>query len=115
MKRTFYKPIILTMMLIITVVFHVNEPCAETTDAEAGYSRSYQTDNNDTQNRGHGRRGGGPLMQVLDTDKDKTLSADEIANASTALLTLDTNGDGMVSHSELRPERSSSKQGGRQQ
>jgi hypothetical protein len=115
MKRTFYKPIILTMMLIITVVFHVNEPCAETTDAEAGYSRSYQTeDSTSTQeNRRHPRRGGGPLMQVLDVDKDRTLSAEEIASASNTLLTLDTNGDGIISHSELRPEKSSSKQGGR--
>ena len=115
MKRTFYNSIILTMMLIITGVFHVSNSCAETTDDDAAYSRSYQTDNEDAQNRGHRRRGGGPLMQVLDTDKDKILSADEIANASTALLTLDTNGDGMVSHSELRPEKSSSKHGNRKQ
>ncbi len=115
MKRIFYKSIILTMVLIITGVFHVNGPCAETADAEAGYSRSYQTDNNDTQNRRHPRRGGGPMMQVLDVDKDRTLSADEIASASTALLTLDTDGDGMLSHSELRPEKSSAKQGGRHQ
>jgi len=60
-------------------------------------------------------RGGGPLMQVLDADKDRTLSADEISSASTALLTLDEDGDGMLSNSELRPGPPHSRYDGRQQ
>jgi hypothetical protein len=56
------------------------------------------------------RRGGrgprpGCLMRVLDADKDGVLSAEEIANASAALLTLDQDGDGALSAEELRPPR----------
>ena len=62
-----------------------------------------------------GRRGPGgfdgppaphhPLMFALDVDEDGELSAREIKNASKALLKLDRNGDGELSHSELRPPR----------
>lgn len=43
------------------------------------------------------------LMQVLNTDGDCQLSAEEIANATEALLTLDQNGDGVLSAAELCP------------
>ena len=46
-----------------------------------------------------------PIMRVLDADKDGELSADEIANASTALLTFDQDGDGVLSRDELQPPR----------
>jgi hypothetical protein len=54
-----------------------------------------------------GRRGmpPSPVMNVLDANHDGELSADEIANASKALLTLDKNGDGKLSADELRPVR----------
>jgi len=45
-----------------------------------------------------------PLMKVLDTDHDGTLSASEIANASKALVQLDKNGDGIISSEEMRPD-----------
>lgn len=51
------------------------------------------------------RRGGGPLMRVLDIDKDGQLSADEMKNAAEVLKTLDKNGDGALSRDELRPPR----------
>jgi hypothetical protein len=44
-----------------------------------------------------------PIIVALDADADGTLSAAEIASASTALLTLDKNGDGKLSADELRP------------
>lgn len=47
-----------------------------------------------------------PLMKILDTDKDGTLSASEIANASKALIQLDKNGDGIISPEEMRPDPS---------
>ena len=47
-----------------------------------------------------------PIMKVLDTDQDGTLSATEIANASKALLQLDKDGDGIISAEEMRPDMS---------
>jgi Ca2+-binding EF-hand superfamily protein len=41
-----------------------------------------------------------PLLAALDTDKDGTLSASEIANATAALKTLDKNGDGVLTRDE---------------
>lgn len=56
---------------------------------------------------GPGGRGGmmrqHPLMVALDTDKNGTLSAAEIANAPAALKTLDANHDGQLNPEELRP------------
>ncbi len=54
----------------------------------------------------HGRRHHPPpppLMEVLDANHDGVIDAEEIANASKALLTLDKNGDGKLTFEELRP------------
>ena len=45
-----------------------------------------------------------PVIGALDANGDKTISADEIANASAALKTLDKNGDGQLTKEEMRPE-----------
>jgi hypothetical protein len=52
-----------------------------------------------------GPRGGGPLLEALDANKDGKLDAAEIANAAAALKTLDKNGDGILTQEELRPNR----------
>ena len=44
-----------------------------------------------------------PLRAALDMNHDRSLDADEIKNASTALLTLDANGDGRIADDEWRP------------
>jgi EF hand len=44
-----------------------------------------------------------PVMVVLDANHDGVIDAEEIANASKALLTLDKNGDGQLTQDELRP------------
>lgn len=44
-----------------------------------------------------------PTVSLLDTDKDGTLSAEELEAAAAALLAGDTNGDGKLSGEELRP------------
>lgn len=46
---------------------------------------------------------GSPLVRAIDTDHDHVLSAAEIAAAPTSLKTLDTDGDGAVSTTEMRP------------
>jgi hypothetical protein len=46
-----------------------------------------------------------PLMEALDTNRDGILDADEIKNATKALLKLDKNTDGQLTQDELRPAR----------
>ncbi|MEJ0091775.1 MAG: hypothetical protein WDM80_18750 [Limisphaerales bacterium] len=53
--------------------------------------------------RGH--RPPPPIIAALDANHDGVIDADEIANASTALKTLDKNGDGKLTQDELRPPR----------
>lgn len=45
-----------------------------------------------------------PLVVALDANKDGTISADELANASAAVKSLDKNNDGAVQMEELRPQ-----------
>ena len=59
-----------------------------------------------------GQRPASPMMTALDANKDGQLSAEEIANAATALKTLDKNQDGVLDSSELTPTRGG--QGGAQ-
>jgi hypothetical protein len=44
-----------------------------------------------------------PLFDALDTNHDGVISADEIANASASLKTLDKNGDGQLTPDEYHP------------
>ena len=46
-----------------------------------------------------------PVIAALDADLDGVISAEEIANASAALLALDTDADGSLSQEETRPPR----------
>lgn len=66
----------------------------------------------DGPHRGHGGPGRGgpgrgmnPIIRALDADRDREISAAELANASVALRALDTNGDGVISADELHPAR----------
>lgn len=52
----------------------------------------------------HGPRGNAAI-RVLDADRNHELSAAEIAGAAAALRTLDTDNDGTVAATELRPAR----------
>ncbi len=44
-----------------------------------------------------------PVLEAIDADKNGELSAEEIANAATALKTLDKNSDGKLDMVEMRP------------
>ncbi len=63
------------------------------------------------ENGGRPSRPMSPVVQALDADGDGTLSAEEIANAATALKKLDKNGDGKLSQEELRPAPPNGEQG----
>ncbi|HKI69909.1 MAG TPA: hypothetical protein VKA67_09995 [Verrucomicrobiae bacterium] len=63
--------------------------------------------------RGH--RPPPPLIAALDANHDGVIDADEIANASAALKTLDKNGDGKLTVDELRPPRPEGRLGNRRQ
>lgn len=45
-----------------------------------------------------------PLRRAIDADGDHVISSEEIANAASALKTLDKNGDGKLDREEMRPE-----------
>ena len=53
--------------------------------------------------KGHRPPPPSPLMQAIDVNHDGVIDADEIANASAELKTLDKNGDGKLTPDELRP------------
>ena len=57
---------------------------------------------------GRKRRPGGPLMRLLDTDRDGELAAEEIKNAPAVLNAADQNKDG-----KLTPEEVDAASGGR--
>ena len=46
-----------------------------------------------------------PLLNALDTNRDGTISSEEIAVATASLLTLDKNGDGELTADEIRPRQ----------
>jgi hypothetical protein len=72
-----------------------------------------QQNQNQNQNQSQRPNQGGPrngqrppppqLLIALDANKDGVISADEIANASAALKTLDKNGDGQLTREEFGP------------
>ncbi|HBU59043.1 MAG TPA: hypothetical protein DEB48_04280 [Verrucomicrobiales bacterium] len=67
---------------------------------------------------GFGGRGGfrppNPLMEAIDKNKDGTLSAEEMKNASKALAALDKNKDGKIDQEEMRPQFDRGQSGGRE-
>ena len=54
---------------------------------------------------GPGHRPPPPVIGALDENHDGVIDANEIANASRALLRLDRNGDGKLTPDELHPPR----------
>ena len=59
-----------------------------------------------------GRQGGHPLIAALDTDKNGTIDATEIANSVAALKALDKNADGSVTLDDVMPPRGEGREGG---
>ncbi len=53
-----------------------------------------------------------PLAAALDANHDRTIDANEIANASRALLQLDKNGDGQLSRDDMRRPHGEPQAGG---
>ena len=67
---------------------------------------------------GEGGRGGfrppNPIMEAIDKNKDGTITADELKNASKALAALDKNKDGKIDQEEMRPQFDRGQGGGRE-
>lgn len=61
--------------------------------------------------RGH--RPPPPIIAALDADHDGVISAEEIGNASKALLQLDKNNDGELTREELHPQGPPPREGDR--
>jgi hypothetical protein len=61
---------------------------------------------------GPGNRPVPPLIAALDANHDGVIDADEIANASKALKSLDKNGDGKLTQDEIRPRPPGGPEGG---
>jgi Ca2+-binding EF-hand superfamily protein len=63
------------------------------------------------------QRGRGPMTSLafaaIDTDHDNVLSSNEISSASSALRSLDKNGDGKLTEEEIRPSFPEGRGGGR--
>ena len=53
-----------------------------------------------------------PILAVLDANTNRVISVEELANAPTALKTLDKNGDGKLASDELMPQRPGGPPGG---
>lgn len=72
---------------------------------QAAESTSPATPSTETKDRPalRGNKALGPFS-LFDTNHDGTLSADEIANSSSALRKLDKNSDGQITADELRPK-----------
>ncbi len=51
------------------------------------------------------RRPGPPIVVALDPNRDGTIDAAELANASAALAELDANSDGELTRDEIRPAK----------
>ena len=56
-----------------------------------------------------------PLFEALDLDHDGVISAAELAKAAESLKKLDRNGDGQLTHDEVRPPRPEGERGGERQ
>jgi len=54
---------------------------------------------------GHHRPPPLPIVTAIDANHDRVIDADEVANASAALKTLDKNGDGKLTADEIFPAR----------
>jgi len=89
--------------ILLTASVSVCALHAQTPPPDQSNNQQGQGGNTNTQLPGHRHLPPSAILVALDTIHDGQLSADEIANASASLLTLDKNGDGILTHDELCP------------
>lgn len=101
MKNKTMFSVVLALVCLSAVAFGQNEPKREGKESQNPARRQQGGDRAEMAGAMAQRM---PLLLALDADKDGSISASEIENASKALATLDKDGDGALSPEELRPD-----------
>jgi len=101
MKNKTMFSIVLALVCLSTPTFGQDEPKREGKDGQNPARRQQGGDRAEMAGAMTQRM---PLFMALDADKDGSISASEIENASKALATLDKDGDGALSPEEIRPD-----------
>lgn len=94
MKRTVWTQLVVAYVVVAFVAAAEAQPPGESVGPPGRAPGQFQ---------GGGRPPRDPIREALDANHDHQLDADEIRNASAALLTLDRNGDGIVGRDDIRP------------
>jgi len=97
MKNKMMFSVVVALVCLSTAAFGQDEPKREGKDGQNPARRQQGGDRAEMAQRM-------PLLLALDADKDGSISASEIENASKALAKLDKDGDGALSPEELRPD-----------
>lgn len=101
MKNKTMFSVVLAVVCLSTAAFGQDEPKRERKGAQNPARRLQGGDRAEMAGAMAQRM---PVFLALDADKDGTISASEIENASKALAKLDKDGDGALSPEELRPD-----------
>jgi len=113
----------LTLIAVATIVMSTHSEAFQPPGGQRGQRGGFGGGERGGPGGGGGRGGPGgqrggpgpmeiPIIKALDTDGDGNVSTAEMQNAATALATLDANGDGMLDHSEMMPQRGGRRGGG---
>ena len=101
MKNSNFFSVMLAAVILSTAAFAADEPAKKGPGGKNLAARQQGAGRSEMAGKMAQRM---PLVMALDADKDGTISAAELENASKALAKLDKDGDGALSSEELRPD-----------